>query len=96
MSRIIWLPEALSDLVRLFDFLKLKNENVAFLAAQAIREAGFSLVDAPYKGNVLNDSSGRRKLVVPFGKYGYVILYYIEDDAVIIIRVYHGRENRPY
>jgi plasmid stabilization system protein ParE len=96
MSRIIWLPEALSDLVRLFDFLKLKDENAAFHAAQAIREAGFSLVDSPYKGQVLSDGSERRKLVVPFGKYGYVILYYIQDDVMIIIHVYHGRENRPY
>lgn len=96
MSRIIWLSEALSDLVRHFDFLKLKDENAAFLAAQKIREAGFSLADNPYKGNILNDGSGRRKLVVPFGKYGYVILYHIEDDTVIITHVYHGRENRPY
>ncbi|MEH2380470.1 MAG: type II toxin-antitoxin system RelE/ParE family toxin [Nostoc sp.] len=71
MSKVIWLPEALSDLVRLFDFLKLKNETTAFQAAQAIREAGFSLANVPYKGTVFDDGSGRRKLVVPFGKYGY-------------------------
>ncbi len=95
MSKVIWLPEALTDLVRLFDFLKLKNENAAILAAQAIREAGFSLGDAPYQGTALNDGLGRRKLAVPFGKYGYVIHYYLEDDTVLIVRVYHGRENRP-
>jgi len=96
MSKVIWLPEALTDLVRLFDFLKLKNENAAFQAAQAIREAGFSLADAPYKGTALSDDSEGRKLVVPFGKYGYVIHYYLEDDSVLILRVYHGRENHPY
>ncbi|BCL34373.1 type II toxin-antitoxin system RelE/ParE family toxin [Nostoc sp. MS1] len=96
MSKVIWLPEALTDLVRLFDFLKLKNENTAFQAAQVIREAGFSLADNPYKGTVLEDGSGRRKLVVPFGKYGYVIHYYLEDETVLILRVYHGRENRPF
>jgi plasmid stabilization system protein ParE len=97
MSRVIWLPESLIDLVRHFDFLKLRDENAAFLAAQKIRDAGFSLADTPYKGNILNDGSGRRKLVVPFGKYGYIIIYYVEDDdTVIITSVYHGRENRPY
>ncbi len=96
MSKVIWLPEALSDLVRLFDFLKLKNEGTAFQAAQAIREAGFSLAGSPYKGTALDDGSERRKLVVPFGKYGYIIHYNLEEDTVLILRVYYGRENRPY
>lgn len=95
MSKIIWSPEALTDLVRLFDVLKLKDENAAFQAAQAIREAGFSLAENPYKGTALSDGSERRKLVVPFGRYGYVIHYFLEDDTIFIVRVYHGRENRP-
>ncbi|ERT04034.1 putative plasmid stabilization system [Lyngbya aestuarii BL J] len=37
-----------------------------------------------------------RKLFVSFGKYGYVIHYALLEDDVIILRVYHGRENRPY
>lgn len=65
-------------------------------SAQAIREAGFSLADAPYKGTALSDGSGRRKVVVPSGKHGYVIHYYLEEDTVLILRVYHGRENRPH
>ena len=95
MSKVIWLPEALTDLVRLFDFLKLKNEGTAFQTAQAIREAGFSLANVPYKGTVFGDDSGRRKLMIPFGKYGYVIHYFLEDDTVLILHIYHGRENRP-
>ncbi|MBN3881223.1 MULTISPECIES: type II toxin-antitoxin system RelE/ParE family toxin [unclassified Nostoc] len=96
MSKVIWLPEALSDLVRLFDFLKLQNESIAFQAAQAIREAGFSLANMPYKGTAFGDGSERRKLIVPFGKYGYVIHYSLEDDTILVLPVYHGRENRPH
>lgn len=36
-----------------------------------------------------------RKLLVPFGKYGYTIHYIVLDDDVVILNVYHGRENRP-
>lgn len=96
MPQVVWLPEALVDLVRHFDFLKLKNKNAAAQAADAIREAGFSLAETPEKGVVLQDGSGRRKLVVPFGKYGYVMLYVLERDRVVILRIDHGRENRPY
>jgi hypothetical protein len=48
--------------------LKLQNESIAFQTAQAIREADFSLANVPYKGAAFGDGSGRRKLVVPFGK----------------------------
>jgi len=96
MPQVVWLPEAIIDLVRQFDFLKLKNKDAAAQAAQVIREAGFSLAENPEKGAALQDGSGRRKLVVPFGKYGYVMLYVLEADRVIIVRIYHGRENRPY
>ena len=46
--------------MRLFDFLKLKNEGTAFQAAQAIRDAGFSLANVPYKGTFFGDDSGGR------------------------------------
>jgi plasmid stabilization system protein ParE len=96
MPQVVWLPEALADLVRHFDFLRLKNKEAAAQAAQAIREAGFSLAEMPGKGAALQDGSGRRKLIVPFGRYGYVMLYVLESDRIVILRIYHGRENRPY
>lgn len=96
MPQLIWLPEALLDLAAHFEFLKLKNPDVAGRAAQSIRDAGFSLVKNPNRGSLLTDGSNRRKLIVPFGKHGYVIHYYIEADRILIVRVYHGRQNRPF
>jgi plasmid stabilization system protein ParE len=95
MPQLIWSPEALTDLAAHFDSLKLANPDAAGLAAQAIRDAGFSIANSPNRGTLLSDGSGRRKLKVPFGKYGYVIHYYIEETAIFIVRVYHGRQNRP-
>jgi plasmid stabilization system protein ParE len=38
--------------------------------------------------------SNTRELMVRFGHYGYIIRYTIEDDRVIVTRIFHGREKR--
>jgi plasmid stabilization system protein ParE len=38
---------------------------------------------------------GVRQLVLRYGKSGYVIRYRVTDEAVIISRIWHGKENRP-
>ncbi len=42
------------------------------------------------------DETGRRDLFVAFGAGAYVLRYLLEDkkQAVIIVRVWHSRENR--
>ncbi len=59
MSQLIWSPEALLDLAEHFDLLKLKDPTAAGMAAQAIRDAGFSIANNPYRGTLLSDGSGR-------------------------------------
>jgi plasmid stabilization system protein ParE len=38
---------------------------------------------------------GVRKLLVRFGRSGFVIHYAILEDEIVILRVYHGRQDRP-
>jgi hypothetical protein len=33
-------------------------------------------------------------LIVPFGRDGYVFLYRVEPKAVVVARIFHGREQR--
>ena len=40
----------------------------------------------------MDDDTGRRELVVPFGAGAYVLRYRVHRDTVIIIRVWHNRE----
>jgi plasmid stabilization system protein ParE len=54
-----------------------------------------SLQENPRRGAIVDEVAGLRKLIVSFGKYGYIIHYAILENDVIILRVYHGRENRP-
>ncbi len=40
------------------------------------------------------DSTQRRELFIPFGSGFYVLRYFLTSDTVIIVRVWHGREDR--
>ena len=95
MSQIIWTQSATDDLNRHYDFIKLNNPDAAARAVKAIVNCGESLQENPRRGAIVNQVAGLRKLLVTFGKYGYIIHYVILEDDVIILRVYHGRENRP-
>jgi plasmid stabilization system protein ParE len=96
MPKVRWRPEALADLELLLDYLKSRNERAALRAGQVIDAASLSLADSPYRGVPLADDSGRRKLVIPFGKSAYLLHYIVDDNSVVIVRVYHGRQNRPH
>ena len=93
MFDVSWLPEAMTDLERHFEFLNERNPDAASRAVRAILSAGSSLARSPDRGNTVPDSM-QRKLRVFFGKSGYVLYYRVEGSQVFILRVHHGRENR--
>ena len=94
MYTVIWLEEASLDVFRHYDFLSAKNQPAALRAVQAILEAGESLQTLPYRGATLQSKPYIHWIRVFFGKYGYIIHYRIEGEAVIILEVYDGREAR--
>lgn len=94
MPEVIWTTPSSDDLERHFQFLATKNLDAAVRAVQTIIKAGSSLENFPRRGTLLEDGSDRRKLQVDFGKYGYTIVYRLEQDTVLILRLYHGREAR--
>lgn len=94
MPQVVWLPEALDDASRLFAFLNEKNPSAAARAAQAIRQGASSLSDFPELGRPMNDGTGRRELFIPFGASSYVLRYVLDNHRLVIIRVWHGREQR--
>ena len=89
-----WLEPALDDVRRLYDFLLDRDPAAAGRAARAIRAGADRLLDSPEIGRPLADGTGRRELVIPFGAGAYVLRYRIHDDTVVVIRVWHGREDR--
>ncbi|MBD2690315.1 type II toxin-antitoxin system RelE/ParE family toxin [Anabaena catenula] len=95
MSEIVWTETATNDLNRHYDFISTINPDAAARAVQAIVSSGESLQQNPRRGSIVDEIAGLRKLLVSFGKYGFIIHYVILEDDVIILRIYHGRENRP-
>lgn len=93
MFEVIWLPVALKDLERQFDFLNEKNPEAASRASRALLNTGASLSKNPERGKII-PGTNQRKIRVFFGKYGYLLYYRIEEQKVFILRVHHGRENR--
>lgn len=94
MSQIVWLPEALEDIIRLRSFLEDKSPEAANRAAEVIRNGAKLLADFPAIGKPMNDGTGRRELFLPFGTGNYVLRYRMDQEIVVIIRAWHSRENR--
>ena len=92
--RLLWLPEAVKDLERLYEFLLEKNPSAAERVIQAIDGGARKLPAFPEIGRSMGDETGNRELLVPFGAGAYVLRYRIHEDTVIIIRVWHSREQR--
>lgn len=93
--RVRFTPDAEDDLLRLYDFLLVKDYAAAEHALHAIRAGVGILGFSPFAcrkaegGNAL-----LRELVIPFSASGYVALFEIEaGDIVTILAVRHQRED---
>lgn len=92
--RLVWLREAQADVQRLYDFPLEKSPSAAARAVRAIQLGASRLLDFPPVGRPMDDDTERRELFVPFGAGAYVLRYRIHDDTIVVIRVWHSREER--
>ena len=72
-----WLPEALADLERVYEFLHQKDPAAAARALRTIELAAARLAELPEVGQPMCDRTGRRQLFIPFGAGAYVLRYRI-------------------
>lgn len=95
MAQVKWRPRAIADIERLHAFLNKKDTAAARKAAYSILKAAALLETTPRIGRPMSDETRRRELFVPFGGGAYVLRYVLEtDNTVIVIRVWHSKENR--
>jgi plasmid stabilization system protein ParE len=93
VPRLIWTPQATSDVQRLYRFLVGKNAGAARRAVEAIRTGVKVLAHQPRVGRPVPDMDvAFREWVIGFGRDGYVVLYRLEQDDVVLLAIRHGRE----
>jgi plasmid stabilization system protein ParE len=91
--QIVWLNTAFADIERLDAFLRPSSPVAADRMYAQIQNAVRILKDFPNIGRLAPDIGAEfRELMVPFSSGGYVVLYFVED-AVLIARVRHQRED---
>jgi plasmid stabilization system protein ParE len=91
--RIVYSQRADADLARLEAFIAAESRRQATRAIARILRGLRNLQDFPELGKDIGD--GFRQLVVRHGKGGYVIHYRVTDEAILITRIWHGKEDRP-
>ncbi len=90
--RLNWTRKAISDLNRLYQFLAVINLRSAVNTLNSIEKAAYSLLESPRIGFRLEEFNPNdvRSLVVG----GYVMRYLIKGEALYILRIWHGKEDR--
>ncbi len=94
-TQLIWEYGAVEDLAKIREFIEPHNKKSALHAAQRILQATDLLLENPYLGRPLEDMPEFHELVIPFGQRGYIMRYRVDQQTIIILRIWHARENRP-
>lgn len=94
MPRVILSPGAFRDLQRLREFLRPKSKEAAQRSAKVIIKAIQVLGLQPGIGRPAEDLGPEcRELPIDFGNSGYLALYRLKGDEVIILAIRHQLED---
>ncbi len=93
--KVRFTPEAEDDLLRLYDFLVVKDVRAAERAFEAIEAATHLLAMSPYScRKAATGDPVLREMLIPFGSAGYVVLFEIEPPSTVtVLAVRHQRED---
>lgn len=89
--RLRWTPEAADNLESIYNYLREHHPSFAEPTVRALYEAARSLRAMPERGR-LGEISSTREFILP--KLPYIIVYRINEDAVELLHIYHGAQNR--
>jgi len=93
MPRLIWSPQALLEVQRLYRFLAPQNQEAAKRAVAAIRRGVKVLSLQPGIGRpVLDMDDEFRDWIIDFGDSGYVARYRLDAGDITILALRHQKE----
>lgn len=87
-----WTSKALSDLVRLYEFLALANSAAAARTMQSLSAAPTGLLASPRIGEILEEFKPREVRRILVGSYE--MRYEIQESTLYVLRLWHTREDR--
>lgn len=88
-----WTPNALQGIEKAYNFLIAKDQHAAQAAVHAIRKNAALLQNFPQIGKPAADLEPEyRELLIPFGGSGYVILYAVLEEYILVLAVKHQKE----
>jgi plasmid stabilization system protein ParE len=90
--KLNWTSKALSDLVRLYEFLAPVNKPAAARAVHALTKAPTILLTNPRIGEQLFQFEPREVRRILAGQYE--IRYEIQGETIYMLRLWHTREDR--
>lgn len=93
MPHLKWTDNALGGVRKAYEFLAEHDTDAAKAAVKAIKEQSLILIDFPEAGRPADDlDPEHRELIIPFGASGYILVYEVIADYVLILAVKHQRE----
>jgi plasmid stabilization system protein ParE len=92
VTELKWTRKALSDLVRLHEFLATVDRSAAARVVQALAAAPERLLQYPRLGEQLEEFAPREIRRILVG--AYEIRYEIRDSTIFVLRLWHTREDR--
>ena len=87
-----WTSKALSDLVRLYEFLSPLNKQAAATTVQSLTAAPTKLLAQPRIGEKLEEFEPREVRRILVGHYE--MRYEIQQSTIYVLRLWHTREDR--
>lgn len=90
--KLRWSVAGRADLDRLHDFLAQYSLDAADAAFDVLVNAPKRLGDFPRRGSRMNEFDPRE--VREFRVSTYVVRYELRGSEIIVLRIFHGREDR--
>lgn len=92
MMEIKWTSKALSDLVRLHDFLAPVNKDAAARVVKSLTIAPVRIKEHPQIGEKIEgfEPHDVRRILVRH----YEMRYEIKESVIYVLRIWHSREDR--
>lgn len=93
MPQVIWTQPATINLQEIYSYLQFHNPDAASRALLTIKSSVNILLNHPRAGRLTSTPQvDQRELIIPFGSSGYILLYSIHDDDILIHALRHQKQ----